>query len=47
MRGGRGGGPRKATAEAEHTVVRGYNKGKNIVNTVVGQEDEQPESSQP
>nr|GLL36110.1 uncharacterized protein LOC109179535 isoform X2 [Ipomoea trifida] len=34
-------------AEAEHTVVRGYNKGKNIVNTVVGQEDEQPESSQP
>lgn len=32
---GRGGGPRQATAELEHTVVRGSNKGKQITSEVV------------
>nr|GMC96234.1 NFX1-type zinc finger-containing protein 1-like [Ipomoea batatas] len=34
-RHGRGGGPNQAAAEAEHTVVRGSNRGKNITSTVV------------
>nr|GMC49233.1 uncharacterized protein LOC109150807 [Ipomoea batatas] len=34
-RGGRGEGPRQAAAESEHTVVRGYNRGRRVVTTVV------------
>lgn len=45
-RGGRSGGPRRAAAESEHTVVRGHNYGKQISSTVVFQENEDiPESS--
>nr|GMD12795.1 uncharacterized protein LOC109179535 isoform X2 [Ipomoea batatas] len=45
-RGGRGRGSRRAAAETEHTVVRGYNKGKDITTTVVGRDRDQPECSQ-
>nr|GMD87144.1 translocon-associated protein subunit alpha-like [Ipomoea batatas] len=34
-RHGKGGGPNQAAAEAEYTVVRGSNRGKNITSTVV------------
>ncbi|XP_031111866.1 uncharacterized protein LOC116015840 [Ipomoea triloba] len=45
-RGGRGGGPKRATAESEHTVIRGHNFGKQISSIVVFQEKEDvPESS--
>lgn len=45
-RGGRGGVPRRAAAEYEHTVVRGRNYGKQIVSTVVYQSNEEvPETS--
>lgn len=44
-RGGRGGTLRQAAAEIQHTIVRGYNKGKNIVSSVVGAETDQPECS--
>nr|GLL27488.1 protein GPR107-like [Ipomoea trifida] len=45
-RGGRGRGSRQAAAETEHTVVRGYNKGKDITTTVVGRDKDQLECSQ-
>nr|GMC86826.1 uncharacterized protein LOC109192823 [Ipomoea batatas] len=34
-RGGRGGGPNRAAADSEHTVVRGSNRGKDITSTAV------------
>nr|GLL46467.1 uncharacterized protein LOC109192823 [Ipomoea trifida] len=39
----RGGTSRQAAAETEHTVVRGFNKGKKVVSSVVGNEAAQPE----
>lgn len=44
-RGGRGGAPRRAAAETEHTVVRGRNYGKQISTTVVHHQTDIPESS--
>nr|GMD42195.1 uncharacterized protein LOC109171840 [Ipomoea batatas] len=38
-RHGRGGIPNRTAAEVEHTVVRGSNKGKNIVSAVVYEEN--------
>ncbi|XP_031098763.1 uncharacterized protein LOC116002705 [Ipomoea triloba] len=44
-RGGRGGAPRRAAAETEHTVVRGRTYGKQISTTVVHHQTDIPESS--
>nr|GMC60628.1 uncharacterized protein LOC109169367 [Ipomoea batatas] len=44
-RGGRSWVPKQAAAEAEHTVVRGLNRGKQITSTVVHHVYDQPESS--
>nr|GME07552.1 uncharacterized protein LOC109192823 [Ipomoea batatas]GME12993.1 uncharacterized protein LOC109192823 [Ipomoea batatas] len=44
-RGGRGGPPRRAAAEIEHTVVRGSRNGKQITTTVVHHQYDHPESS--
>ncbi|XP_031095268.1 uncharacterized protein LOC115999567 [Ipomoea triloba] len=44
-RGGRGGAPRRAAAESEHTIVRGSRLGKQITNTVVHNQCDIPESS--
>nr|GLL16570.1 uncharacterized protein LOC109171840 [Ipomoea trifida] len=39
---GRGGIPNRAVAEAEHIVIRGSNKGKNIVSTIVYHDESPP-----
>nr|GMD17801.1 uncharacterized protein LOC109192823 [Ipomoea batatas] len=44
-RGGRGGPPRRAAAETEHTVVRGSRSGKQVTTTVVHHQHAHPESS--
>nr|GMC57896.1 uncharacterized protein LOC109179535 isoform X2 [Ipomoea batatas] len=44
-RGGRSWVPKQAAAEAEHTVVRGLNRGKQITSTAVHHVYDQPESS--
>ncbi|XP_031124243.1 uncharacterized protein LOC116026956 [Ipomoea triloba] len=44
-RGGRGSAPRRAAAEPEHTVVRGFNKGKQITTTRIQHPNDLPESS--
>nr|GMC57969.1 NFX1-type zinc finger-containing protein 1-like [Ipomoea batatas] len=44
-RDGRGGVPNRAAAEAEHTVVRGSNHGRNITTTVVHHAYGQPDLS--
>lgn len=44
-RGGRGNPPKRAAAESEHTVVRGSNKGKQIVTTVVRHTNDEPGTS--
>lgn len=44
-RGDRGGAPRRAAAESEHTVVRGHNYGKQIASTVVVHPEEEASES--
>nr|GMD22350.1 uncharacterized protein LOC109150807 [Ipomoea batatas] len=44
-RAGRGGIPRRAAAEYEHTVVRGSKTGKQTISTVVNNQYDPPESS--